>query len=109
MLAEDLAGPAVSLAEAQAYVRVETGEEEAVLAGLVRTASAMCERFIGRLLLARGFTETLAGCGEWRRLSPTPVRSIDMVETIAEDGTVTVLGPVLMPSTSTAPATAGCG
>lgn len=91
MLAEDLAAPAVSLTEAQAYVRVETGEEEAVLAGLVRTASAMCEQFTGRVLLARGFTETLAGCGEWRRLSPTPVRSIDVVETIAEDGSATVL------------------
>jgi uncharacterized phiE125 gp8 family phage protein len=92
MLAEGMAGPAVSLAEAQAYVRVETGEEEAVLAGLVRTASAMCEQFTGRVLLARDFTETLAGGGEWRRLSPTPVRSIDLIEAIAEDGTVTVLG-----------------
>jgi hypothetical protein len=33
MLTEELAAPAVSLAEAQAYVRAETGEEEAVLAG----------------------------------------------------------------------------
>ena len=38
-----LAGPVVSLSEAQAYVRIETGEEEAVLAGLIRTASAICE------------------------------------------------------------------
>ena len=59
MLAGDLAAPAVTLAEAQAYVRVETGEEEAILAGLIRTATAMCEQFTGRVLLARDFSETL--------------------------------------------------
>ena len=91
MLDVDLAMPAVTLAEAQAYVRVETGEEEAVLAGLIRTASAMCEQFTGRVILSRDFTETLRGCGEWQRLALTPVRSIDVVETIAEDGTGTVL------------------
>lgn len=88
MLSGELAAPAVSLAEAQAYVRVETGEEEAVLAGLVRTASAMCEQFTGRVLLARSFTETLHGeVGQWQRLSLSPVRSIDLVEAIAADGT----------------------
>jgi hypothetical protein len=33
-----LALPAVSMSEAQAFVRIETGEEEALLAGMVRTA-----------------------------------------------------------------------
>ena len=91
MLDSELTAPAVSLAEAQAYVRIETGEEEAVLAGLVRTASAMCEQFTGRVILSRGFSETLRGCGEWQRLSLTPVRSIDTVEALAEDGTATPL------------------
>lgn len=91
MLAGELTAPAVSLAEAQAYVRAETGEEEAVLAGLIRAASAMCEQFTGRVILSRGFTETLAACGEWQRLALTPVRSIELVETLAEDGTATPL------------------
>ena len=91
MLSGEPAQPAVSLTEAQAYVRVESGEEEAVLAGLVRTASAMCEQFTGRVLLARSFTETLRACGEWQRLAPTPVRSIELVEAIGEDGTATPL------------------
>jgi uncharacterized phiE125 gp8 family phage protein len=91
MLEGELAAPAVGLAEAQAYVRVETGEEEAVLAGLVRTASAMCEQFTGQVLLSRDFRETVRGRGEWQRLSRTPVRSIDMVEGIAADGTATLL------------------
>ena len=87
----ELAAPAVSLAEAQAYVRIETGEEEAVLAGLVRTATAMCEQFTGRVILARGFSETVNGCGEWQRLSLTPVRSIDTVELMGTDGSASPL------------------
>lgn len=91
MLAGELAAPAVSLAEAQAYVRVETGEEEAILAGLVRAASAMCEQFTGRVLMSREFSETLSAGGEWRRLTLTPVRSIDLVEAIGEDGAASPL------------------
>lgn len=91
MLGGELTAPAVSLAEAQAYVRAETGEEEALLAGLVRTASAMCEQFTAQVLLARQFTETLRATGEWQRLSLTPVRSIDQVELLAGDGSVAPL------------------
>ena len=86
MLSGELASAPVSLAEAQAYVRIETGEEEAVLAGLLRTATAMCEQFTGRVLLSRGFSETVAAGGGWQKLSLTPVRSIDLVEAVGEDG-----------------------
>jgi uncharacterized phiE125 gp8 family phage protein len=55
MLADNIAHAAVSMAEAQAYARVETGEEEALLAGLTRTASALCEGFTGMVLIARAF------------------------------------------------------
>src|SRR5690349_15782029 len=91
MSVSSLSEPAVSLAEAQAYARVETGEEEALLAGLVRTASALCEAFTGQVLVARGFQETVAASGEWQRLSLTPVRSIDLVEQVAADGTAVAL------------------
>jgi uncharacterized phiE125 gp8 family phage protein len=87
----DMAAPAVSMAEAQAYARVETGEEEALLAGLVRTASALCEAFTGQVLIAREFQERIDANGEWRRLSLTPVRSIDGVAAIADDGSVSPL------------------
>jgi uncharacterized phiE125 gp8 family phage protein len=91
MLAGDLAMPAVTLAEAQAYVRIETGEEEALLAGLIRTASAMCEQFTGQVVLSRDFTETLSSCGDWQRLALTPVRAINIVEAIGEDGSAAPL------------------
>ena len=86
-----MAVPMVSLSEAQAYVRVETGEEEALLAGLVRTASAVCESFINQTAVARRFSERLAPIATWQRLSARPVRSIASVSLEMIDGTATVL------------------
>ncbi len=86
VLGGGLTEPALSLSEAQAFVRVETGEEEALLAGLVRTASALCEAFIGQAVIVRGFSEELRATGAWQRLGLTPVRSIDGVESAGEDG-----------------------
>jgi len=91
MLSPGISEPALSLAEAQAFVRVETGEEEALLAGLVRTASAVCEAFINQVLIVRDFTQDLSASGEWQRLALAPVRSIDSVETVAGDGTAAAL------------------
>ena len=79
-----LAQPIVTLSEAQAFVRVETGEEEAILAGLVRTASGLCEAFLGQVVMARDFTEELAASAGWQRLRLGPVREISAVLT-AED------------------------
>lgn len=86
MLSVGNAEPALSLIEAQAFVRVERGEEEALLAGMVRTASALCEAFTNRVLIARPFSETLAVRGEWQRLSLSPVRSIEGVEALSLGG-----------------------
>ena len=83
--------PAVSLSEAQGFVRVETGEEEAILAGLIRTASALCEAFLHKVVIARSFTEDLPLSGDWQPLQLAPIRSIDQVELVAADGTATVL------------------
>ena len=91
MIVRDMAAAAVSMAEAQAYARVETGEEEALLAGLVRSASALCEAFTGQVLVVREFAEMIAASGEWQRLTLNPVRSIDLVEAIAADGSAAVL------------------
>ena len=71
-----IAQPAVTMSEAQAYVRIETGEEEAVLAGLIRTASALCETFLNQVVVAREFAVELPVTGAWERLAVTPVRSI---------------------------------
>lgn len=69
----------VTISEAQAYVRVETGEEEALLAGLVRTASAVCEAFLNQVVIAQPFAVRVDGAGQWTALPVCPVRSIDEV------------------------------
>lgn len=77
MMANEIVEPIVTLAEAQAYARIETGEEEALLSGLVRTASALCEAFLGQVVIERRFAEQIRASGEWQRLLIAPVRSID--------------------------------
>lgn len=83
--------PIVTLSEAQAFARIEIGEEEALLAGLVRTASALCEAFLNRVVIARDFTLELPASGQWERLPLTPVRSIASVAALDENGIETVL------------------
>jgi uncharacterized phiE125 gp8 family phage protein len=90
MIASNMAEAAVSMAEAQAYARVETGEEEALLAALVRTASALCESFTGQVLVARPFEEVLPAGSQWQRLALSPVRSIEEVARLALDGTAEI-------------------
>lgn len=93
MLGAGIAEPALTLPEVQAFVRVERGEEEALLAGMVRTATALCEAFLNRVLIARPFTETLTASGQWQRLTLSPVQSIEGVEAVAADGSATRLAP----------------
>ena len=93
MIEENITPAAVSMAEAQAFARVETGEEEALLAGLIRTASALCESFTGQLLIRRPFSEVLDSTGEWQRLGLSPIGSIAGVETIGLDGSASSVEP----------------
>jgi uncharacterized phiE125 gp8 family phage protein len=88
-----LAEPIVTMSEAQAYVRIETGEEEALLAGLIRTASAICEAFIDQVVVARDFAINVPASGAWERLPITPVRVIAGVISLDAAGGETVLGP----------------
>lgn len=73
------AQPIVALAQAQTYARAETGEEEAILAGLVRTASSLCEAFLGQYVIERNFSEPIAARSDWQRLTTVPVREISEV------------------------------
>jgi uncharacterized phiE125 gp8 family phage protein len=81
-----LAPPIVTLSEAQAFLRIETGEEEALLAGFIRTASALCESFINQVVIARDFVTDMAASGAWERVGFAPVRSITTVESVDATG-----------------------
>lgn len=90
-MASGIAVPAVTMSEAQAYVRIETGEEEAVLAGLIRSASAICEAFTNQVVMARDFVTELPVSGSWERLPLTPVRSITTIEAVDRNGSASAL------------------
>jgi uncharacterized phiE125 gp8 family phage protein len=81
----------VKLSEAQAYLRADEGAEEALLAGLIRTASALCESFINQVVIARDFVAEIVASGCWERLPVTPVRSIGSVESVDSSGNATML------------------
>lgn len=81
----------VSLAEARDYLRIEDGEQDALIAGLIRTATSLCESFIGQALIARTVKETIPARAEWRRLGRTPVRSITSVEGLPAEGSAFAL------------------
>lgn len=81
----------VSLAELKAFLRVTVSDEEALLAGLARAAADMCEAFTGRALLDRAVEEDLAASPRWTRLGAAPVRLIENVAALGEDGAATAL------------------
>ncbi len=65
-----------SVDEAKAFLRLDHGHEDAVLAGFVRAATALAEAFTGQWLCARDFTQVLAATPGWQRLAVAPVRAI---------------------------------
>lgn len=67
---------AVSLAEVKAYLRLGSDDDDAMLAGLVRTAMALCEAFTGQWLLIREGRGRLAASCDWQRLIAAPVVEI---------------------------------
>ncbi len=78
----------VPIADARAMLRMGGGTDDAVVAALIRAATALCEQFTGRALMERERRETIAATGAWQRLGATPVRSIVTVEGQAADGTL---------------------
>lgn len=81
--------PAAALDELKAYLRMEGGAEDALLAGLLRGAAGLCEQFIGQWLIAREARQTVIADGTWRKLAAGPVMAILEV-TEAGGGTLPV-------------------
>lgn len=74
---------AVSLAECKAFLRLERDDEDALLAGFIRTAMALCEAFTGQWLVVRDGEARLAADGGWQRLTALPVVAITGVRDAA--------------------------
>jgi uncharacterized phiE125 gp8 family phage protein len=73
----------VSLAECKAFLRLAHDNDDAVIAGLIRTAMALCEAFTGQWLLIRAGEARLAADGNWQRLPALPVVAITGVRDAA--------------------------
>ena len=89
--AAPLSLPAAALDDAKNYLRVVGSDEDALLARLMRSAAELAERFTGRALIAREFSQTLRVTPAWTRLGIAPVRAIAEVEAMAADGTTSPL------------------
>lgn len=87
MLIEDGMSPdAAALAEARAFLRVDGSGEDALIGGLIGAACALCEAFVGQMIVARGVTETVAVGSAWTRLGRTPVLSVTGMVELGADG-----------------------
>jgi len=75
----DLLPPAVvpvALDEVKAFLRLDDASEDALLAGFIRTATALAEAFTGARLIVRDVTDTLLPVRTWQRLGAVPVVAI---------------------------------
>ena len=66
----------VGLADCKAALRLERDDEDALLAGHIRAAMAVCEAFIGQWLIEREGEQRLVGDLAWQRLQAGPVQAI---------------------------------
>jgi len=76
----------VGVEEARTWLRVDGEAEDALIAGLIRSATLLCEQFIGQALLVRLVSETLPASRGWQRLGQRPVRSITGVDGLPAEG-----------------------
>ncbi|SEH17400.1 phage conserved hypothetical protein, phiE125 gp8 family [Sphingopyxis sp. YR583] len=82
----------VSLNEARSWLRLGATVDDAVVAGLVRAATNICEAFIGRWLIVRIGEEILPPKDGTVQPSARPVVGIESVALIFPDGDESDLG-----------------
>jgi uncharacterized phiE125 gp8 family phage protein len=78
--------------DAKAFLRVDGEAEDGLIAGWMRSAAELCERFTGQVTIAREVKEVLPASAAWQRLGRTPVRAISTIETLPAEG-----DPVALP------------
>lgn len=74
------------LDEANAYLRLESGEEDAPLGAIILAAISHAERFTAQMLLRRGVREVRSVSSFWQRLTATPVIAFTSVTGIPAEG-----------------------
>lgn len=75
----------LGIAEAKAWLRLGAAQDDAVVAGLVRSAVDLCEAFTGQMLIARLVTEEMPVRSGAIRLARAPVVAVEAVTGLAGD------------------------
>jgi uncharacterized phiE125 gp8 family phage protein len=83
----------VPVEQVKAYLRILGSDEDALIAGFVRTASELCEAFTRVTLIEREAEEMLAAKPDWQRLTLAPVRSITSVAALSASAPPAPLPP----------------
>ena len=87
-----MAVPDPALADAKAYLRIDGGDEDAVLTTLAGAAIGLCERFTGLALFSGARSDVVPACSpEWQRLPASPVSAIASVAMLDPAGVATAL------------------
>lgn len=84
--------PPVSLNDARSWLRLGSTIDDAVVAGLVRASTNICEAFIGQWLIIRAGEENLPLIKGAFQASVRPVIAIESATLIFSDGSEIVLG-----------------
>ncbi|KFG89426.1 hypothetical protein BV98_002810 [Sphingobium herbicidovorans NBRC 16415] len=91
LVRDEVVTPGASLEELKHYLRISGNAEDGLLDGLLKSATALCEQFVGQWLIIGEARETVRADGSWQRLSATPVVAILGGEAVAPDGGAEVL------------------
>lgn len=83
--------PPVSLNEARSWLRLGATVDDAVVAGLVRAATNICEAFIGQWLVVRAGEEVLPLVAGVFQPSARPIVGVDGVTLLLPDGSEAAL------------------
>ena len=92
----DITPPAiepVSLARAKLFLRVEHDAEDALIADMIRTARTRVETYLGASLITRQRRIKLDICGDKLAINHRPIKSLDAIALIKDDGSAETLEP----------------
>jgi uncharacterized phiE125 gp8 family phage protein len=78
---------------AKTYLRIETDEEDILIASLLIAAIRHAEGFLGQLLLRRSGVDRLLASTDWKRINVTPVQAITSVTAVPTTGAPFLLAP----------------
>lgn len=78
--------PAAALAELKAFLRIESGQEDALLAGLLRAATETVEAMLGVLLIEREVEERGIIAAGRMKLTAEPARTLVEASRVDEAG-----------------------